>query len=141
MGVDRLRKAYVCTVSGVFSTSEGVPAGMVDDVTDTEVSPTVSARKGFLGVLGAGTVCALGYLLTSPVGDVGFLHDLYAGRHLLVVTIRWSCFLLGIFLLHRVSRRRPVQLGALLLVAAVCQVPGLLTPPQSSSDAYRYVLD
>jgi hypothetical protein len=57
------------------------------------------------------------------------------------VGIRWICFLLAMFLLYRISRHRRVQLSALILVAVACQLPGLLTPPQSSSDAYRYVLD
>ncbi len=114
---------------------------MVETVRDSAVSRTVREARDSLGVMAAGSVCALGYLLTSPVGDVGVLHGLYAGRHLLVVAIRWTVVLLGIALVYAVSRRSPIRLWALLLVAVACQLPGLLTPPQSSSDAYRYVLD
>jgi len=110
-------------------------------VTQTENLGSGRSAGGFPAVLAAGSVAVLGYLLTSPVGDVGVLHELYAGRHLLVVVIRWSGFALAMLALHRVARSRPVPLAALVGVAALCQLPGLLTGPQSSSDAYRYVLD
>jgi hypothetical protein len=95
----------------------------------------------FVPVWVAGFLCAGGYLLTSPVVHIGPLTELYQGRHLLVVALRWAFFLTALGCLHRYARSRTVQLWVLVLAAAACQLPGLLVAPQSSSDAYRYVLD
>jgi hypothetical protein len=54
---------------------------------------------------------------------------------------QWSFFLVALWGIRRAGRRKPVRIGLILLIAAACQLPGLLSPPQSSSDAYRYVLD
>ncbi len=110
-------------------------------MTDHATSANTDGRWAFIPPLAAGAICALGYLLTSPDGEFGPLPGWYEGRHLLVASIRWAAFLVALLLVHVWARRRPVRLWVLVLVAAACQVPGLLVPPQSSSDAYRYVLD
>lgn len=92
-------------------------------------------------LLAAGLVAAFGFLITSPVGDVGPLRELYSGRPLLVKAIQWVAFAIAVAGVLRAGRRQPARIGLILLVAALCQLPGLTTGPRSSNDAYRYVLD
>ena len=109
--------------------------------TAADLPPTDTTSGTDLRVLAAGVICALAYLLTSPVGDFGVLHEIYHGRQLLVRGLQWACFGVAALIVWRAGRRRHARLGLVLLIAACCQLPGLMSPPQSSNDAYRYVLD
>lgn len=93
----------------------------------------------------AGLACAFGYAVISRIGDL----DHHRDRLALVVVCAWAGFALAARLAlgergsgggadPAVGRRR---LALVVLLAACCQLPGVLVAPQSSSDAYRYVWD
>ncbi len=92
-------------------------------------------------VLAAGLILGLALLFASPVGDFGPFHQLWHGRHVLVQAFIWAAFALAVVLVFRARRRAPIRAGLVVLVAACCQIPGLLCAPQASGDAYRYVWD
>ncbi len=87
-------------------------------------------------VLGT-AACTTGYAVLLTLGDLD------GNRPLLALGIfpLWAlCLTVTWWVRRGESRwRRPVL--AVVLVAAVVQAPGLLVPPRSSSDAYRYVWD
>jgi hypothetical protein len=76
--------------------------------------------------------------VVALAGDLDHRRGLLAA----VVLPCWAVFLLAVRGVTRGRRRalhRPV--GAVLLMAAVVQLPGLTAVPRMSSDAYRYVWD
>ncbi len=104
----------------------------------------------------AGLICAVGYAVVSRTGDL----DGHRGRLAVVVVGIWLVFVVAVWLaLHRTSHPSTVfatpenprpslqparnrrRLTLVVLIAACCQLPGILVAPQSSSDAYRYVWD
>jgi glycosyl transferase family 87 len=90
-----------------------------------------------------GLTCVVAYVVSSRTGDL----DGHRPRLALVVLGCWLVFGVAAW----VALRRPPsepdpgrnrrRLTVVVLLTAVCQLPGVLVPPQSSSDAYRYVWD
>jgi hypothetical protein len=104
----------------------------------------------------AGLICVVGYAVLSRTGDL----DGHRGRLAVVVLSMWLVFAICAWLaLRRTevlksaeaatvglgqspgSGRNRRRLTLVVLIAACCQLPGVLVAPQSSSDAYRYVWD
>lgn len=98
----------------------------------------ITVDRGDGLVLAAGLLCALGYLLTSPSAP---LPGLDQDHQLLQKAVQWAGFAVAVAAVHRAARRRRTSLLLVVLIAAACQLPGLLSPPQTSTDAYRYVWD
>ncbi|HST81860.1 MAG TPA: hypothetical protein VLL08_09030 [Kineosporiaceae bacterium] len=107
-------------------------------------------------IVAAGLVCVASYAVVSRTGDL----DGHRGRLAVVVLGVWTIFGLSARMaLHRRMLPTPVpattvssrpgtspgrsrrRLTLVVLIAAGCQLPGILVAPQSSSDAYRYVWD
>jgi hypothetical protein len=107
-------------------------------------------------ILAAGLVCVVSYAVLSRTGDL----DGHRGRLAVVVLGVWTVFGLSARMaLHRRVLPTPVaattgssrpgpdpgrgrrRLALVVLIAAACQLPGILVAPQSSSDACRYVWD
>ena len=111
----------------------------------------------------AGLACVVGYVGVSRTGDL----DGHRARLAVVVLTIWALFAVSAWVaLHRSPRpetaldrslarppgaasprsppdlrRNRWRLTLVVLIAAGCQLPGILVAPQSSSDAYRYVWD
>lgn len=81
--------------------------------------------------------CTTAYVAVFSVGDL----DRHRGTMAAVVLPAWVVFVVATWWVRRGrgTLRRPVL--AVVLLAAVVQVPGLCVPPRISSDAYRYVWD
>lgn len=103
----------------------------------------VTPRQDEWSIAGAGLACGVGYAVVSRTGDL----DGHRGRLAVVVLSVWVVFALSAWVaLARPPqspqpRRNRQRLALVVLIAACCQVPGVLVAPQSSSDAYRYVWD
>jgi len=93
----------------------------------------------------AGLACVIGYAVLCRTGDL----DAHRGRLAVVVLGAWLVFAFSAWLALRTVQPRQSpdpgrnrrRLALVVLIAACCQVPGVLVAPQSSSDAYRYVWD
>ncbi|NAZ83607.1 hypothetical protein GTR02_17485 [Kineococcus sp. R8] len=91
-------------------------------------------------VAGAASVgAAVAMLVVGPMGAA-------RGPWLAVLLGSWAVFGLTAWWALRApapagGRERRRALGVVLLVAALCQLPGLTSIPLSSTDAYRYVWD
>lgn len=96
-------------------------------------------------ILIGGLACFLGYAIESRTGDL----DGHRGRLAIVVLGTWLVFGFAAGTVFRRSGwetppdpgRHRRRLVLVVLVAGCCQLPGVLTAPQSSTDAYRYVWD
>lgn len=89
-------------------------------------------------LLAATAACTAATAAVVLVGDLDQRRGLLAA----VVLPCWVVFLLVVRGVTR-DRRRPLRrpVLAVVLLAAVVQLPGLVAPPRMSSDAYRYVWD
>jgi hypothetical protein len=91
----------------------------------------------------AGLTCVVGYAVLSRTGDL----DAHRARLAVVVLCLWVVFASSAWVALRGPARPPEpgrdrrRLTLVVLIAACCQLPGVLVAPQSSSDAYRYVWD
>lgn len=113
-------------------------------------------RRAEWPIVCAGLVCVVGYAVLSRTGDL----DGHRGRLAVVVLSVWVAFGLSAWVaLYRAAPpatavlttasprlwpepgRNRRRLMLVVLIAACCQLPGVLVAPQSSSDAYRYVWD
>lgn len=87
-------------------------------------------------VLGS-VLCTTGYAVLLTLGDLDGNRPLLAGATFPL----WALFLAVTWWVRRGGSRCSRPVLAVILAAVVLQVPGLLVPPRSSSDAYRYVWD
>ena len=87
-------------------------------------------------VLGS-LVSTAGYAVVLAFGDLDGNRPLLAA----LVPPLWAVCLLVTWWVRRGESRWPRPVLAIVVVAAVAQLPGLLVPPRTSSDAYRYVWD
>jgi hypothetical protein len=98
-------------------------------------------------ILLGGIACVLGYTIVSRTGDL----DAHRARLAIVVMSAWLVFGFAAHMVfrqaHQAGPTRPDpgrhrrRLVLVVLLAGCCQLPGVLTAPQSSADAYRYVWD
>ncbi|NIZ89726.1 hypothetical protein [Kineococcus rubinsiae] len=100
------------------------------------------ARPGLVRLAVAGAVSVAASVAMLVVGPMGAARAPW----LAVLLASWAAFGLSAWWALRApapatprSRRR--ALGLVLLVAALCQLPGLSSIPLSSTDAYRYAWD
>ena len=115
---------------------------MLDTQTDARRSDERTRYRAEWPILVAGLVCVIGYAALSRTGDL----DGHRGRLAVVVLSVWVLFGGSAWVaLHPRPSPEPGRnrrrLTLVVLIAACCQLPGVLVAPQSSSDAYRYVWD
>jgi hypothetical protein len=102
---------------------------------------TIDRYRGEWRIVAAGLACVVGYTVVSRVGDL----DGHRFRLGVVSVCAWAVFAVAALVALRGRTVGPGRdrrrLILVVLIAAGCQLPGVLVAPQSSSDAYRYVWD
>lgn len=92
-------------------------------------TPAATVTVAALGVL---TVASYLYAVEAQIWDLGALKDIA-----LVQAVLFACAA-GVAVYARLGR---VAFAIVLLIAILCRVPLVLTPPRFSTDLYRYVWD
>ena len=105
------------------------------------IGPRTTGRTGHSGGVDrivVGTLaCAAAAAAVVAGGDL----DGHRGRLAALVLPSWVVFGLCLVWALAAQRRLARPVLTVVLAAAVVQVPGLLAPPRTSTDAYRYVWD